>query len=211
MLEIKHNTLKLRNPENLRFEAVPGLVLGVNSQDIIPAIEEVVEPVIQEVAIAAVAENSYVKDSDEIKQLIFEMTHPIGSIIYTSNPANPSTYLGGGTWMQIKDTFLLSAGDTYSAGSAGGEAEHILTINEMPTHKHPTYNGDGWALFELHRDGTVARTQVATSTSSKKYTFAATESSDIQWPYNGTYTAGGGAAHNNMPPYKVVYVWERTA
>ena len=26
-----------------------------------------------------------------------------------------------------------------------------------------------------------------------------------------TGSTGGGAAHNNMPPYKTVYIWERTA
>ena len=26
-----------------------------------------------------------------------------------------------------------------------------------------------------------------------------------------TLSTGGGAAHNNMPPYKAVYIWERTA
>lgn len=136
--------------------------------------------------------------------------YPVGSIYMSVNSASPAT-LFGGTWEQIKDTFLLSAGDTYEAGSTGGEAEHTLTVNEMPNHKHPTYNGDGWALFELNRDGTAARTQVATSSSSSKYTFTTTKTADIQWPYNGTYYAGGGAAHNNMPPYLAVFVWKRTA
>lgn len=26
-----------------------------------------------------------------------------------------------------------------------------------------------------------------------------------------TGSSGGGAAHNNMPPYQTVYVWQRTA
>lgn len=42
----------------------------------------------------------------------------------------------GGTWEQIKDTFILAAGDTYKAGTTGGEATHILTTDEMPAHNH---------------------------------------------------------------------------
>lgn len=209
MIEMKHNTLKLRNPENLRFEAVPGLVLGVNSQDIVPAIEEVVEPVIQEVAIAAVAENSYVKDGDEIKQLIFEMTHPIGSIIYTSNSANPSTYLGGGKWTQIKDVFLLAAGDTYEAGNTGGEAEHTLIEKELPivdgtfavdvVPQHATNGVTG------HAYGTIQYT----ISSSKKGAAGSIINSGTQYGYG--FKFGNNEPHNNMPPYKAVYIWERTA
>lgn len=194
MIEMKHNTLKLRNPENLRFEAVPGLVLGVNSQDIVPAIEEVVEPVIQEVAIAAVAENSYVKDGDEIKQLIFEMTHPIGSIIYTSNSANPSTYLGGGTWTQIQGRFLLGASSSYTAGSTGGEATHTLTTAEIPAHSHRA----GWKRYDAYGSGTL----------DAAYWSNGVEGANVDYY---TSSVGGGTAHNNMPPYKVVYIWERTA
>lgn len=42
----------------------------------------------------------------------------------------------GTEWEQIKDVFLLQAGNTYAAGSTGGEATHALTINEMPSHCH---------------------------------------------------------------------------
>lgn len=143
---------------------------------------------------------------------IFDLVYPIGKIIYTSKADNPATYLGGGTWTQIEGRFLLGASSSYAAGSTGGEAEHTLSVSELPSHNHPTYNGEGWALFEMNRaGGKVAKTEVATSSSSNKYTYTATATSEIQWPYNQTGKQGGGAAHNNMPPYKVVYIWERTA
>ena len=41
-----------------------------------------------------------------------------------------------GTWEQIEDKFLLSAGTSYTAGNIGGEATHLLTEDEMPTHLH---------------------------------------------------------------------------
>ena len=56
---------------------------------------------------------------------------PIGSIYMSLSNTNPSTYFGG-TWVQIKDRFLLGAGDSYSAGSTGGEATHTLTTQELP-------------------------------------------------------------------------------
>ena len=49
--------------------------------------------------------------------------YPIGSI-YISVSDNSPEILFGGKWERIKDQFLLAAGDAYSAGATGGEAEH---------------------------------------------------------------------------------------
>lgn len=59
----------------------------------------------------------------------------IGEIYISTSNENPSVRFGG-TWKQIKDTFLLAAGDSYSLGSIGGEVIHTLTIDEMPSHTH---------------------------------------------------------------------------
>lgn len=48
-----------------------------------------------------------------------DSTYPVGSIYMSVNSTNPSQ-LFGGTWQQIKNVFLLGAGDTYTAGSTGG-------------------------------------------------------------------------------------------
>ncbi len=61
--------------------------------------------------------------------------YPVGSIYISMNSANPST-LFGGTWERIKDTFILASGDSYAAGSTGGEATHTLTLAEIPSHAH---------------------------------------------------------------------------
>ena len=61
--------------------------------------------------------------------------YPIGSIYMSVNDVNPSE-LFGGTWQQIKDTFLLASGDVYNNGATGGEATHTLSASEIPTHTH---------------------------------------------------------------------------
>lgn len=71
------------------------------------------------------------KDLKAVANLIY----PVGSIYMSVNAVNPST-LFGGTWEQIKDKFLLSAGDTYNNGATGGEASHTLTTAELPAHAH---------------------------------------------------------------------------
>ena len=65
----------------------------------------------------------------------FNIVYPIGSIYMSINATSPAE-LFGGTWEQIKDTFLLCAGDTYLAGSTGGEATHVLTEAEIAAHIH---------------------------------------------------------------------------
>ena len=125
---------------------------------------------------------------------ILDKAYPVGSIYMSVNSTNPKT-LFGGTWVQIKDRFLLAAGTTYKAGTTGGEATHTLTESEMPSHNHAVYFPNDAAADHSapgnYPDGPSDSTYYAV----------------------GSYTssAGGGGAHNNMPPYIAVYVWKRTA
>ena len=118
--------------------------------------------------------------------------YPVGSIYLSVNSTNPGTIFGG-TWEQIKDRFLLACGSTYSNGSTGGEANHKLTINEMPSHNHGFQSGR-WFWAESAGGGEIINSQSETSYAFKR----------------GTDNTGGNQAHNNMPPYKNVYIWERT-
>lgn len=69
--------------------------------------------------------------------------HPVGSLYWTSSNENPATTFGGGTWTQIKDKFILAAGDTYSNGGTGGAATVTLTANQIPSHKHTGTTDNG--------------------------------------------------------------------
>lgn len=87
---------------------------------------------------------------------------------------------------------LYSADTTLDTlGKTGGEGTHVLTTSEMPSHTHNIIE-DGGRLVG-------------------KYGGADSGSNGYQYQGSGrstTFTAdaqGGGAAHNNMPPYTVVY------
>lgn len=71
---------------------------------------------------------------------IVDIVYPVGSIYMSVNSTSPAD-LFGGTWEQLKDRFLLAAGDSYSAESTGGEATHTLTVSELPSHNHSGSTG----------------------------------------------------------------------
>ena len=145
--------------------------------------------------------------SEKIARLdksVIDMVYPVGAIYMSVNSTNPGN-LFGGKWEQIKDRFMLACGDTYAAGSTGGEAEHTLTVDEMPTHDHKIrlFTGiNGVAT-------TVSDTQQGKPLSSK-WNEDNTLSSDTNQEHNIDVT-GGGSPHNNMPPYLAVYAWKRIA
>lgn len=78
---------------------------------------------------------SYEKEGYRKGKIDFSLIYPVGSIYMSINNVDPGT-LFGGSWEQIKDTFLLAAGSSYEAGATGGEATHKLTTAEMPSHTH---------------------------------------------------------------------------
>lgn len=131
------------------------------------------------------------------KESMIDLIYPIGSIYITVNNVNPEVVIGG-KWEQIKDTFLLASGDKHSAGSTGGEEEHVLTIDEMPQHMHRVKTdivsedfNVTWPEWTKYTEGWMQSEQVTESPASQT-----------------TYT-GGNRSHNNMPPYLAVYMWKR--
>lgn len=157
--------------------------------------------------------------------------YPVGAIYISANNTNPSTFIGG-TWVQIQDTFLLAAGTTYTAGDTGGEATHTLTVEESPSHTHDrgtmditgsiycysdynkgnnSYDSKVTGAFHFttgvdEESGTSSNLSSGSSDAQRSVQFSASRS----WT-GVTSSVGGGLAHNNMPPYLVVYVWQRTA
>lgn len=132
-------------------------------------------------------------DSAWLKARLLEWLYPVGSVyISTENTCAPA--LLGGTWRRIKDTFLLAAGDSYESGATGGEAEHKLTTAEMPMHVHNLIVGSGSSAFATGNMGQLIE--------NPNNTHAANG-------YTNMRIAGGSEAHNNMPPYLVVNMWER--
>lgn len=140
---------------------------------------------------------------------IFEVIYPVGIIIDLTVPTNPKDLFGIGEWEQIKDCFLLAAGDSYTAGNKGGSSTHIhstgdhtLTVDEMPAHTH------GMTLND-YLDNSIT--------------------GGFKWGYvasgyhkgSGAYILheGGSQPHNhgstgsssNMPPYYVCYRWKRVS
>lgn len=147
------------------------------------------------------------------QQQIVDTIYPIGAIYISTNSTSPETLFGIGTWERVKDTFLLSAGDTYSAGTTGGEATHTLTEEEMPRHKHAIYqdatgNGRRFAVVTNYGDGGgQAITKLVGDGISSLNPYSGDNAKGL---VNADYT-GGNQAFNNMPPYLAVYMWKRTS
>lgn len=154
--------------------------------------------------------------------LDFDKIYPIGSIYTSVNSTSPAD-LFGGTWEQISGRFLIGTGAAEAnttdywgtlgasdvncpAGEMGGEAWHTMAENEMPSHYHDGITTDG--LLNTHR--MIYRNAAAPTSGNAAYW---TVQSGVSLDTRGARTVptGGGAKHNNMPPYLAVYMWKRTA
>lgn len=118
---------------------------------------------------------------------------PIGSIYIATVATNPATLLGVGTWSAIGEGRVLvgvgTSDETYAAAATGGASTETA-----------------------HNHGATGLT-VSTNTDTTEVTAGAVS---VQEAVH-THTISGNVANNspstgdNMPPYLVVYMWERTA
>jgi len=127
--------------------------------------------------------------------------HPVGSVYITTVSTNPATLFGFGTWTAFAQGRTLvglnpSDGDFNSSQETGGAKTHTLTTAEMPAHQHDSAWGEQGTGEFGNAPNTSARGSASTDYDNNSYY---------------TSSVGGGAAHNNLPPYIVTYMWKRTA
>lgn len=89
---------------------------------------------------------------------------------------------GANSTPDLRDRFIVGAGSSYSVGDTGGEATHVLTEAEMPSHTHPV-------------PGSAAGGNDAYPINS-----GTTSGPDSGASYNSG-SKGSGDAHENRPPY----------
>ena len=115
----------------------------------------------------------------------------------------------GFTWQKIEGVFLFASDSNHQVGASGGEENHTLSVNEMPSHNHRIWTTNTWsqnAVGLKYNNNAYGVGGVDQSGGTEQW--ANTENGDNHQIIEST---GGGQPHNNMPPYKVVSIWKRTA
>lgn len=155
-----------------------------------------------------VLNGSSAKVSSGIIQSLGKLLYPVGAIYITYGNTNPGTFLGG-TWEQFgQGRVLIGQGEgndgstsmSFNAGSTGGEYNHTLTTNEIPSHNHTLYfdNGQVAKLWQIS-------TRFASGSQSAIVSYGTSNN------YPQIANTGGDGSHNNIQPYITVYFWRRTS
>ena len=137
----------------------------------------------------------YFSSNKTLDDLVF----PVGFIYQSTSSTSPAS-LYGGSWERIQGRFLSGTSSNYTVSSTGGEAEHTLSIDEIPSHAHH------YTDCKPPEENTNEVNPGCYSPGGNNYT--------IIGSYEDTKVSestGGGQSHNNMPPYYAVNIWRRTA
>lgn len=115
----------------------------------------------------------------------------------------------------LKDRFVVGAGNSYAVGAVGGEAAHTLSWNEMPVHTHSDAghgHSDAGHGHDITSDASGFHPLAPIPGSGGNYSRSSgsgyiadcnvrTGYANIQVGYANIQNAGSGWAHENRPPY----------
>lgn len=126
-----------------------------------------------------------------------ELYAAIGTAFNAARNYNGTPYTTQGGFFRLPDLrgrFIVGYNDLDDEyrkyGNAGGEKKHILAVNEMPSHTH------GQNLWQEDSGRWKGGGHNSSPNSTSKH--------DRTVPFGNTNATGGGAAHENRPPYYVL-------
>ena len=144
--------------------------------------------------------------------------YPVGSIYTSTVATNPNTLFGFGTWVAFgAGRVLIGVSGTapYTAGNTGGSADAVIvdhshnysgTTDANGSHNHETGLSSGGG-------GSSPYLKANTSSPEQNRLYTSTVGNH-QHGFSGTTNGANGGVSGtnaNLPPYVVVYMWNRTA
>ena len=139
-------------------------------------------------------------------------TVPVGGIIMYSGvianlPENWSLCDGTGGTPDLRGRFVVGAEGSYAQGDTGGADEVTLSEGEVPAHSHSGSSGSGGS--HTHGLSSVVRASQLVTYQGGDFSLAFNAASgSVSVNSAGSHShsvtvgdTGGGAAHENRPPY----------
>jgi hypothetical protein len=141
---------------------------------------------------------------------------PVGSVFVSVVATDPATLLGYGTWSAFGAGRMMVGFDSGDADfdaveETGGAKTVTLTEAQIPSHTHSVTDPGHTHLTQRYPTATGGSSGFTIDTSmsgTPADNTLATKSATTGISVGNT---GSGAAHNNLPPYIVCYLWKRTA
>lgn len=150
---------------------------------------------------STIPENYAVCDGQALSQSLYPKLYQVIGTRFNK----PDTASGMFCLPDLRGRFIVGQGadsDYNTIGNTGGEKKHTLTVNEMPSHNHLVNDiiysenvaGIGNADGQFYAQGMPG--------SNEGYD---TDNKNLPYYNHNTGNAGGGAAHENRPPYFVLF------
>lgn len=140
------------------------------------------------------------------------VTFPAGGIIMWSGsvatiPAGWNLCDGTSSTPDLRNRFVVGAGDTYSPDDTGGSDSVTLTTAQMPSHSHSgstnTAGNHSHTVSAGPGDGGTAR---AANTDGSGESFSTNSAGNHSHSLSINSTGGGGSHENRPPYYALAYI-----
>lgn len=133
---------------------------------------------------------------DQLNRLAGQL-YPVGSIYMNVNNVEPSAIFGGSWERMPSGRMLVNSGDSFNLGQVGGEKEHRLAEDEMPSHQHNLNTNISFTVpnagEHYHAIGTIIDNNGEFITSDSNRSMR----NGFKLPESKYWTNWNGSQHNN--------------